>query len=57
MKDYSGPSLKGHSLERTFPLERTQFVGSKFREYVMLPHTKEHLSNKDRTVLQKGCPY
>ncbi len=25
--------------------------------YVMLPLTKGHLSNKDRIVWQKGCPY
>ena len=52
--EYSGPSLKGHSLERT-PL----YKGHKFlaASTIMLPLTKGHLSNKDRIVWQKGRPY
>ncbi len=39
------------------PLQRTQILGSKYCECmcnVMLPHTKEHLSNKDRIIWQKA---
>ncbi len=40
------------------PLEGTQILGSKYpRTHVIIPLTKGHLSNTDRIVWQKGCPY
>ena len=54
---YSGPSLKGHYLERTPPCKGHNFLQQVLWMHVVLPLTKGHLSNKDRIIWQKGCPY
>ncbi len=56
---YSGPTLKKHSLvlsREATSLERTQIHGSMC--YACdAPLPKGLLSNKDRIIWQKGCPY
>ncbi len=49
---YSGPSLEGHP-SRKDPNSWQQVAWM----HVMLPLTKEHLSNKDKIVWQKECSY
>ncbi len=45
--NYSGPCLKGHSLERN-PLERTQFLGSKCNTCKYMRYS---LSKKDTSII------
>ncbi len=51
---YSGPSLKGHSLEKTPPRKDTNSWHHVPWMHVMLPLTKGHLSNKVRIFLAEG---
>ncbi len=51
--EYSGPSLKGHSLDRTPLYNGHTFLAA---STVMLALTKGHNSNKDRIFLAEEVP-
>ncbi len=55
--EYSNPSLKGNFLERTPLYKGHNFLAESAMNIRDSPLTKGHLSNKDKIVCQKGCPY